>query len=101
MAVLGPVPSVKEQTAELMRDPRWLMQQMRYEAQDEVDGDEVYDWDDDEPELFTGYEVVEMEEFHTPAAEPPPEDKRGQEPEPVQGSTGSEATESPDVVQSE
>lgn len=90
---MGPVPSVKEQTAALMQDPGWLLAEMRRrESLDEpqtgpVDDFADFDLDMDDDEILTGYEVVQMHPFHA--------DSGGRMPEPVQGSTGSEATEPP------
>lgn len=67
VAVLGPVPSIQEQTAALMQNPRWLLQQMKMaeERQDPPDLDQ-FDWEDDEPDILTGYELVEMEPIVIP-----------------------------------
>lgn len=71
VATLGPVPSIREQTAMLMQDPRWVLQQMRARmdedaGQVEVFSDDEDDFLDDEPEWFTGYQLHEMQPIPTP-----------------------------------
>lgn len=77
MAVLGPVPSIKQQIAELTQNPAMLMQMMAREDAAQAlginpDDPPWMEWADDEPELVSGYEVVEMTE-QIPLAEPEPE----------------------------
>lgn len=68
VAVLGPVPSVKDQTAALMRDPSWLVQQLRRQAsEDDVPRGTDEDYDDldleevEEAPIFTGHQFIDME----------------------------------------
>lgn len=73
--ILGPVPSVAEQTAMLMADPGWLVREMRRQQIESVvnppGGEEIQpgedDFDDDEPEWFTGYETVLMDPIPFPS----------------------------------
>lgn len=72
--ILGPVPSVAEQTAALMQDPGWLVREMRRKQLAESDGPwddlpDSDDWDDEDPDMFTGYQFIDM------APIPLPEDK--------------------------
>lgn len=71
VAVLGPVPSLKEQIAELTHNPTVLLQMMQREDQAQAQGidpddPDWMDWDDDEPEILTGYEVIDMVEHESP-----------------------------------
>jgi len=69
--VLGPVPSIKTLIAELTQNPTAIMQMMAREdaAQKlghQVDNPDWMEWDDDEPELTSGYEVVDMSDYRPP-----------------------------------
>lgn len=77
--VMGPVPSVREQTAALMQDPGWLLQEMRRrETAEEMQTSQVddfadFDLDMDDDEILTGYEVVHMEPILPPRRPDPTE----------------------------
>jgi len=71
ITVLGPVPSLKQQIAELTQNPATVLQIMQREAKAQelgIDQDDPdwMDWDDDEPEMLTGYEVADMEDYRPP-----------------------------------
>ena len=77
--MLGPVPSIAEQTAALMRDPSYLVQELRRAQDTYIDGpeptdDQFFAGFEDEPDehpIFTGHETVFMDPI-TPPAEPDP-----------------------------
>ena len=81
VAHLGPVPPVAEQMAELMTNPSWVMRQMQRHQDDQREyAEEEFDESlDDDPDWFTGYELMEMDPI---PVEPPPESPQsGPQPE--------------------
>ena len=98
------MPSIAEQTAALMQDPRYLVQQMRRREEEErragqVDLETAEDddlppefWEDDEePDILTGHEVLTMDEIDLL-----PVDSGGRMPEQGQEPANAPPQESPE-----